>query len=397
MTAAPPTAEAPRIETPTVLRSARRMWPWIALGLIVVIATVLLLVASLRPTTSSADLAADNPAPNGARAVVEVLRQHGVDVRITRTLDRTEGAISDPDDTTVLLYDPQELLSSDQREELHDAARELVLVEPSFATLGDLAPGVSVAGSTKGTLRADCDLAAVQKAGTVSGGGMLYDADRAAAATECLRTKQGAAYVQLLDRGVRTTVLGTGSALSNGVIAQDGDAALALNTLGRSHTLVWYTPSFDDLADTGTSRSLADLTPPWVTPFVVLLLVAALAGAVWRGRRLGRVVVENLPVTVRASETMEGRARLYERANARVHALDAIRIGTVTRLGRLLGLPRSAGVDEIADAVAAATGRSRPEVAGILVDTLPTSDAELVALSDALLRLEQDTATAVRP
>ena len=36
---------------------------------------------------------------------------------------------------------------------------------------------------------------------------------------------------------------------------------------------------------------------------------------------MGAVVVENLPVEVRSSETMEGRARLYERGGLTVHAV----------------------------------------------------------------------------
>jgi hypothetical protein len=385
------------IETPTLRRTGRRVGPWIALVLVAVVVTGALFAVALQPQSSTDDLAADNPGPNGAEAVVQVLEQHGVHVTITRSLDRTEGAVRDPLDTTVVVYDPQELLSAAQHRRLRAATGDLVLVEPGFATLGDLVPGVDAAGRTTATLHADCDLPAVRTAGTVSGGGRLYDARHADGATSCLRAKGGAGIVQLEAHGVRTTVLGLGAALQNGTVVHDGNAALALNLLGGHHALIWYLPGFDDLGDGGPPASLADLTPPWVTPLMLLLLVTALAAALWRGRRLGRVVVENLPVTVRASETMEGRARLYERAGARVHALDAIRIGTTARLGRLLGMPRTATVHEIADAAAAVTGRPRPEVAAILVDALPESDARLVALSDALQKLEDDTAAAVRP
>lgn len=388
---------AAEFETPTLRRTARRIWPWAALVVLVVVATTVLVVAALQPQASTDDLAADNPGPNGAEAVAQVLQQHGVHVVLTRSLDRTEGAVRDPLDTTVLVYDPDELLTAAQHRRLRAAADELVLLEPGFAAVGDLAPGVDAAGRTTATLHADCDVPAVRAAGTVSGGGRLYDARHADAATSCLRTTGGAGLVQLDVRGVRTTILGTGAVLRNDTVAHDGDAALALHLLGRHHTLVWYLPGPGDLGDAGPPASLADLTPPWVTPLMVLIGLVVLTAAFWRGRRLGRVVVENLPVVVRASETMEGRARLYERSGARTRALDAIRIGTLSRLGRLLGMPRTATVHEIADAVAAVTGRPRPEVAAILVDALPESDARLVALSDALQKLERDTATAVRP
>jgi protein-S-isoprenylcysteine O-methyltransferase Ste14 len=398
--AAPARAASPSvdagIETPTLRRTARRIWPWLALVLAVVLVTVVLVAVALQPQANKDALAADNPGANGAEAVAQVLQQHGVDVTITHSLDRTEGAVRDPRDTTVLVYDPQELLTPAQHRRLHGAVRDLVLVEPGFATLEDLAPGVDAAGRSGTTRHADCDIAAVRAAGAVTDGGRIYHAERGSHATSCLRGDGGAALVRLTVHGVRTTVLGTGAALRNDTITKRGDAALALHLLGEHHALVWYLPGADDLAE-DEPPSLADLTPPWVTPLVVLLLLGALAAAVWRGRRLGRVVVENLPVTVRASETMEGRARLYERAGARAHALDAIRIGTVDRLARMVGLPRRATAQEVVDAVATLTGRPRPEVAAILVDTLPTSDARLVALSDALLRLEHDTAKAVRP
>jgi hypothetical protein len=127
-----------------------------------------------------------------------------------------------------------------------------------------------------------------------------------------------------------------------------------------------------------------------------MLLLAGVAAGIWRGRRFGPIVVENLPVVVRASETMEGRARLYSRARARLRALDALRIGTVERLARAVGLPRTATIDEVVNASAALTGRDRSSVSALLLDAVPTNDSELVRLSDELLTLEAEVA-ATRP
>ncbi|MEO6116297.1 MAG: hypothetical protein ABIP33_07930, partial [Pseudolysinimonas sp.] len=180
----------------------------------------------------------------------------------------------------------------------------------------------------------------------------------------------------------------------NGTIATKGNAALALNLLGAHHTLIWYISTYADLQQQGPAQTLGDLTPGWVTPLLLLLSLVGVAAAVWRGRRFGPIVVENLPVVVRASETMEGRARLYSRARARLRALDSLRIGTVERLARAVGLPRTATVGEVADAVAALTGRDRAEVANLLLDAVPGGDSELVRLSDDLLTLEAEVAGA---
>ena len=132
-----------------------------------------------------------------------------------------------------------------------------------------------------------------------------------------------------------------------------------------------------------------------MTPLLILFAIMGVAAMIWRGRRFGPIVVENLPVTVRASETMEGRARLYARSNARLRALDALRIGSIDRLARQTGQPRTATVDEIVDAVAALLGRDRGEIASLLLDAIPTNDAALVHFSDLLLALEADVARAI--
>ena len=398
MTMAPPRASEDAVESPTAGRAFRRALPWLVLVVAVLVVTVILVIAAEAGTASRDRLAADNPSPDGAQAVAEVLRQQGVSVTIATDLRAALGAVHDHDDTTVLLFDPDELLDAEQHTRLQAAAADLVLVEPSFSTLADLAPGVNLAGSTTDVLHADCDLPAVRAAGSVAGDRIqLYRADGSSNPTACLRTDDGTALVRLDVDGTRTTVLGAGDALENGQITRAGDAALALRLLGQHRHLVWYLPGLADVAAQGDqAQSLADLTPPWVTPLAVLLLLALVAAAVWRGRRLGHVVVENLPVTVRARETMEGRARLYEKANARGHALDALRVGTVDRLAVLLGLPRTASVADVVAATSAATRRDAGEISRLLVGVEPTGDAELVAFSDALLRLERETATAVR-
>ena len=128
---------------------------------------------------------------------------------------------------------------------------------------------------------------------------------------------------------------------------------MALGTLGRSHTVVWWLPSTADPLqfDQGAEVGITDLVPSWVR-WALLQVVLAVAVVVWwRGRRLGRVVVEPLPVVVRATESVEGRARLYRRGRARGSAADAMRTASLTRLRARLGLPRSAPADVVVAAV----------------------------------------------
>jgi hypothetical protein len=375
----------------------RRAAPWLILGVVaIVVATI---VALLIPTDEERPppLSASNPEPDGAMAVAEVLRQHGVDVIETTTLADTERATSSRANTTILLVDPGLILDEDQHDRLLSEASRVVVVEPTDSALEELAPGVVEAGTLNGSLDADCDLDAVQKARTVDGPATAYRLGHGEQGTACLTVAGDlSALIEVRTNGTSVTVLGAGSTLRNDRVTTAGNAALALNLLGRTETLIWYFPSETDRYE-DTESTLADLQAPWTVPLTVLLALVALAAAVWRGRRFGPLVLENLPVVVRSGETMEGRARLYERASARLHALDALRIGTVARLARVCSLPRTASVGEVVDAVAALTGRPRADVAALLVDDEPAGDGDLIRLSDALLRLEADAAARARP
>jgi hypothetical protein len=375
----------------------RRAAPWLILGAgAIVVATI---VALLIPTDEERPppLSASNAEADGAMAVAEVLRQQGVDVIETTTLVETEGATASRANTTILLVDPFLYLNASQHDRLLTEASRVVVVEPTGSALDELAPGVTEAGRLSGDYAADCDVDAVQKAGTVEAPATAYRLGHGQQGTACLSVAGDlSALVEVRTNGTEVTVLGAGSALRNDLVTAAGNAELALNLLGHTETLIWYFPSEADLYE-DTDLSLADLQAPWTVPLTLLIGLIVLAAAVWRGRRFGPLVIENLPVVVRSGETMEGRARLYERGSARLHALDSLRIGTVSRLARLCSLPRTASVDEVVDAVAALTGRTRADVAALLVGDEPTRDSDLIRMSDALLRLEADAAAKVRP
>lgn len=398
-TQAPPVPDAATdpVTTPTVGRVLRRILVWVLVlvGLLAIGLVVVALARSDRPARDA--LSPDSGSPGGARAVVEVLRDQGVSVTPADSLREVRAAIDDPAAVTLVLFDGQLILGSEQRAELLRLADHLVVLEPWDDELADLAPGLTTGGWLFDALDDDCALPAADRAGRIdaSGIGYLIEDDRAVTSS-CFEAGDGGfALVETVVDGTRVTVLGAAGALANGEVLRAGNAALALNLLGEREQVVWYIPTFEDIAD-GEVDTPFELTPPWVTPLIVLAGLVALAAAFWRGRRLGPLVVENLPVVVRANETMEGRARLYERAAARGHALDALRVGTVARLALRLGLPRTAPAQEVADAAAAMSGRDRDAVRALLLGGAPASDGDLVRTSDELLRLEADVARAVR-
>ncbi|MEO7017998.1 MAG: DUF4350 domain-containing protein [Leifsonia sp.] len=404
LTAATPVAEATAL-SPTIRQAGRRSIPWIVLAAIAVLVALLGLLFSGRGVVVGSPLDTSNPGPVGSRALAQVLRQQGVTVSAASTLDQVSTQTTA--DTTVLVYDPDGNLDADGYNALMMTVSTIVVVEPSDSALKAVAPGVSRAGAAPGgeTVAAGCSIPSATAAKRIDPHPTENTSDAVAAetfrlgdttASGCFGTGGRYSFVQATGSGRTIDLVGSAATLMNDGAARSGNAAFALTLLDAHQSLVWYVPSLVDRPTTGPA-DLAELTPGWVTPVMILLVLVAVAAAFWRGRRFGPLVVEHLPVVVRAGETREGRARLYQRSSARLRAADSLRIGALGRLASLTGLPQAATATAIADAVAAATGRERRAIHDLLVDAVPGMDAELIALSDHLAELERATATAVSP
>lgn len=382
-------ASGTTVSTPTVRAGLRRVRFWIiAVAFLLVVA-----VATLLLTTGGGDgspLSPENPAPEGSRAVVEVLRDEGVDVSGAASFEQ---AIAEASGADVLVYDPNNFLDDARFDELADASARLILVQPDDTDLAALAPELDededAFAPEPEAVEPGCALGAAEDGGTLWLDATVYDTGGASGCYELADDR-----FSVVETG-DTVVLGSLLPLQNDTIVREGNAAFALGLLGQNERLVWYLPSPLDV-DIAEAPTLGELTPQWLPPASGLLVLAGLAAMVWRGRRFGPLVVENLPVVVKSSETMEGRARLYENSSARTRALDALRLGTLERLAGRLGLPRSAGVDEIVAATANALSADAAVIRQLLVDRAPEHDADLVALSDELLRLERAAEQATR-
>lgn len=384
--------------TPTIRSATRKSLFWI-LAVVFVVLIAVIGLAFTGASKAGTPFSATNAGPTGSMAVAEVLRQQGVDVTVSGSLAATRTALDTTANSTLFLYDANRYLSEEQLRSVAALANHVVVLSPDFSQLTALAPEVGAAGVVnKKSLSSDCTSAAVNKAGVVTGAGNGYRlVVKDASATLCLGSGKNVFSLINIERGTRTiTVLGTTDALSNEHVADRGNAALTLNLLGDNAKLVWYLPTIDDTAVSG-EPSIAALTPPWVSSVMTLLVLVAIAAAFWRGRRMGPLVIENLPVVVRASETMEGRARLYQKGAARRRALDSLRIGAIDRLAVLCGLPRLATVEEVIGAVSAITARDQAGIRSLLFEAVPGTDRYLVRLSDELLELERAVARDIRP
>ncbi|RKS72561.1 uncharacterized protein DUF4350 [Motilibacter peucedani] len=360
-------------------------------GALVLVALVALAVLALALTASGDRKGRLDPRAvdgAGSRALARVLSGQGVDVQLARTTARASSLARSGD--TLLVVDA-DLLAASQLRTLAGLRSDLVLVAPGQAPLQALAPWAeAVREGGSGRRTPQCDLPAAVRAGSARVPGVFYSSGDAGA-RQCYRSGDAASVLARTDAtsGRTVTVLGSEHPLTNDGLDDEGDAALVLGLLGARPRLVWYLPSPDDVP-AEARRSLSSLLPDGVRFGALQALLAALVVALWRGRRLGPVVTEPLPVVVPAAEAVEGRARLYRRGRARGHAADVLRRASVDRLAALHRLPRGAPPEQVVSAVAAATGRSGADVAALLYGAAPGDDAALVRLAGALDALEEE-------
>jgi hypothetical protein len=359
---------------------------WRRARLPVIVGGVVILAAVLQAVLTGA-VSADRldptaAGPQGGRALAALLRDHSVDVR---TVDVPSGGA----DTTVFYAAPHLAGLTPGSLESSANATEVVVVEPLSRDLAALRTRIVVAGHDDEDVRDPvCDQPDAVAAGAVLLGGFSFGAPTDAVA--CYPSRGDAAFVEHTESGGRrVTALGSGSFMTNEHLGQQGNAALALRLLSRHPTVEWVYPRSVPVPG-GERRSLRSLLPHRLFVLVAELLVVVLLLALWRGRRLGPVVVEPLPVVVRAAEAVEGRARLYEAARAREAAANALRAGLRDRLVRVLGLAPDADAATMVAAVTARARASAPDVGDLLYGPPPPDDAALVRLADQLDRLDSE-------
>jgi hypothetical protein len=211
-------------------------------------------------------------------------------------------------------------------------------------------------------------------------------------ATTCFPDKSdgGGAMVSLPAAAGRppVTLLGDDSLIVNGAILHSDNAAIALHLFGHTDRLVWYVPSLADIsAADSTSRPIA---PPWFQPGLALATSAVVFLCLWRGRRLGRLVTEPLPVIVRAVETTESRGRMYRKSRDRTRAQAVLQLATRRRLAAYLGLSASSAVSNVVAAAAAVSGRNYQDVLDLLNSPAANDDSSLLELANTLAALEKE-------
>lgn len=325
--------------------------------------------------------------PTGAHALLTLLRDQGVDVVVADTVGAAVAAADE--DSLLLVTRTQYLPGEDLLAELDEAPGDRLIVEPSRMMAGVFAPGVDVA-DTMAKINPGCAMREADSAGVANlTSGYTYEQadDDITGFTSCY----GGALVRYRDGGREVTVVGSANFMTNGQLLKDGNAALAMNLAGSHARVIWYAPQQLEGESSGDA-TIFDLIPERVNWIVWQLVLVVALLALWRGRRLGPLVAEQLPVVVRASETVEGRGRLYQSRRANDRAADALRTAALQRLLPRLGLTTRADPPQIVTALAARTGMPAAAVSHLLFGPAPATEDDLVHLASALDNIERQVA-----
>ena len=390
------TAAAPTTPTPIPARGPR-VWLRRNRGITLIVVAIVLVVAVLsvltaRSVTHGEALDPDNPRPSGAQAVARVLAQHGVDVTVVRRA--AELASTSIDQHTTLMVTSSGNLGREtaaQVERRGAEAGQVVLATPAPALLEALQLPIVPAEARVGRrTSAGCEDPLV--------GDLTLEVEPSAAyrstssaVEQCFRGDgpRAGSLVVRVDKAAPVYAVGGSDLFSNDRVDRSDNAAAALRLLGAHGRLVWYVPDSRDIA-AGDSGSFSAQLPGGLVPALWLIAAATVAMMFWRGRRLGPLVIEPLPVTVKAVESTQGRGRLYRRVSDRPHASTVLRAATMRRLVTLLRLPADSDPWHVAQVTSRVVARDPRDVHEVLVGRPVTDDAALVRLAADLNTLEKE-------
>jgi len=372
-------------------RRLRSLLGWVIVAALVLGGVFVATQVAVRMPDQRGSLDPESVGDSGAMALARILEDQGVEVSVFRS--RAEARAALDENSTLVMANPY-TLSDDGITELIAPADRVVFLSSSTHLVNLLRLGDNATGDPS-PVAADCSIPEFADVGDIRPDRMFAPAD---GVEGCFGTDDASAVLVDEDDGTTRIVVEGARLFSNAYLADDGNAALGLALLGQTERVVWYVPSFGDTDIEGEMPdTLGSLTPGWVTPAILLLMIAGLAAALWRGQRFGPLVAETLPVTVRASETMHGRARLTAKAGDAAHASEAIRDGSRRRLARRLGLAVNATAEEIADSASDRLRIPRGTLHDLLSGPSPTDDPSLIDLARRLQELESavDDATSV--
>ena len=252
-------------------------------GLLLVAFTMIILVAIAlfpRGGYDDAPVGIRNKGADGARALAQVLRDHGVSVREVSVSQ----AASVDDNTTLVVIFPSRM-SNEVATALETRANVVYVgLEEAYGSFAPYMDGLRATRTWKSsrTTGANCSSQAAQKAHS------LTTSDYVVSGTSsqwelCFPVDDSSyAYAERFEPGRFRALIPDSVRLRNRGITDEGNAALAINAIGRTPKVAWYSPTESDKL-TDVDQNIAQ--SPYIAPAFLIVIGAGLLAAAARGRR----------------------------------------------------------------------------------------------------------------
>lgn len=327
-------------------------------GLIVAVWLGVMVWIAVQPERTDGSLGIDDTTDDGGAALTSVLSDHGIAVRPAQSMTQLRAELNRHPDATVLFHDKYQALANASYERLNELTDIVPPQQRVFAGVpqtqslelfGDVYETLPLGFIEDVSVTSQCRIEAAHEAGTIGGfrqGVMIPEnAHGCFAVTDDAMGATEPAYA-LVETQQGSTIFADWRMLSNAGLYDNGTATVALWSLGRSDTVIWFQPDFQFDPDTDGKLSPVQL-PDWARMGIVWAVIVTGIWLFYRGRRTGPVITEPLPAEVPAAETTVGRGRMYAKSKQCRHALTTLQHASLARLARMLRLGHQASTAAI--------------------------------------------------
>ena len=378
-------------------KSGFKGWKLLAITLSLLLAGMVI-YASMKEELTKEPYDIHSVSSDGVRALAQVLGDH-YDVSVDQVPSAAKAILAAQQGKPVTIFNAGRLQNNDFETLLTTSNADITLVGFGYYLLESLAEsGLELQGyNDKPASRGTCSISTKAQTISATGNAIIVRDPQALADSQylgrgpaqlCFAYADGYGYLELpLKSGKTLRIITNPELVTNKYLDKDDNAALALYATGRGSEVAFYNA---ENADSFNSDQQLKPYPSWLVPLMWQFGLLALVWAFIVGRRQGRIVNEPLPVVAQGTETTVGRAGLYQRARASEHSGRILRIATIIRLGRRLGISPNADATLVAQTVSMACNRTAKEIEYILYGPAPASAVELTQLSQALEQLEEE-------
>ena len=369
----------PRMST---LSTRARRIAWVVVAAMVVVATALVVGS---PGPSGPALNPRSASPDGTKALALLLNALGAHVELGPTVP------SASDGVALVLQDH---LNDADRSRLNawvNRGGRLVITDP-FSNVAGVTPDQSTRDRIFGGRiplagGPECAIPALSSVGGVNlEGNILLHAvpDQ----TGCYPAGSGFALV-VRDQGEGTVVVIGGPAMwENANLGHADNSVLAASLLaptpGTNVTFV------GESRFGGGNKSLLSLISPRIKEAFWGLLAAFVLLVLWKARRLGKPVVEELPVELAGSGLVAATGNLFQESRQRSHAASILRTDLKQLMVDRMGIDPRLSDESAAQVVSSRTGIPLERMEAAFLGPPPRSDDELVALAVSLGEIREE-------